>query len=141
MGDGRMVPNFFHQALLGKPLSTTATGARPGACIVDDPVEGVLRLMRSPETRPVNVGNPVEYTVKAVAALILALSGSASELVFEPLPQDDPKQRRPDITRVREALDWEPRVTAKEGLSRTLCWFAERKYERESERKTRRAAG
>ena len=83
-------------------------------------------MMRSQERRPVNFGNPVEYTVREVAAPILKLSASASELVYEPLPQDDPKQRRPDISRAREALGWEPRVPAREGLGITLEWFARR---------------
>ena len=138
-GDGRMIPNFIHQALLGKPLTVYGDGSQTRSVqYVDDLVEGVLRLMRSPETRPVNVGNPVEYTVKEVAALILDLSGSASELLYQPLPQeDDPKQRRPDITRARETLGWEPRVPAKEGLKLTFEWFAQR----EPERETGRAAG
>lgn len=85
--------------------------------------------MRSPETHPLNIGNPVEYTVREVADLILKLSASASELVYEPLPQDDPKQRCPDISRAREALGWEPRVPAEEGLSRTIEWFAKRARE------------
>jgi nucleoside-diphosphate-sugar epimerase len=93
---------------------------------VDDLIEGILRLMGSEELRPVNVGNPVEYSVREVAALILELSGSASELVHEPLPKDDPKQRCPDITRARDSLGWEPAVPAREGLGLTLKWFAER---------------
>ncbi len=135
-GDGRMIPNFIHQALSGKPLTIYGDGSQTRSVqYVDDLVEGILGLMKSSETRPINIGNPVEYTVKEVAALILELSGSASELVFETLPQDDPKQRRPDVTRAREALGWEPRVPAREGLSRTLRWFAER-----AGRKTGRAA-
>jgi nucleoside-diphosphate-sugar epimerase len=97
--------------------------------------------MGSPETRPVNVGNPVEYTVKEVAALIMELSGSTSELVYEPLPQDDPKQRCPDVTRAREVLGWEPRVGAPEGLSRTIEWFAERHARSEAERDAEHTAG
>ncbi len=86
-------------------------------------------------------GRPVEYTVKEVAKLILELSNSASELAYEPLPQDDPKQRCPDITRAREVLGWEPRVAAAEGLSHTLGWFAERHARSEAERDTGRATG
>ena len=123
--DGRMIPNFVGQALSGDPLTVYGDGSQTRSVqYVDDLVEGVIRLMGSPETRPVNVGNPVEYTVKEVAALIMELSGSTSELVYEPLPQDDPKQRCPDITRAREALGWEPRVPAEEGLRLTLEWFA-----------------
>ena len=125
--DGRMIPNFIQQALAGVPLTVYGDGSQTRSVqYVDDLVEGVLRLMRSPETHPLNIGNPVEYTVREVADLILKLSASASELVYEPLPQDDPKQRCPDISRAREALGWEPRVPAGEGLSRTIGWFAER---------------
>jgi nucleoside-diphosphate-sugar epimerase len=130
--DGRMIPNFIQQALAGVPLTVYGDGSQTRSVqYVDDLVEGVLRLMRSPETHPLNIGNPVEYTVREVAALILKLSASSqgesqSELVYEPLPQDDPKQRCPDISRAREALGWEPRVPAEEGLSRTIAWFAER---------------
>ncbi len=92
---------------------------------MDDLIDGVFRLMRSDERRPVNVGTPVEYSVREVADLILELSGSASELVHKPLPKDDPKQRCPDITRARDSLGWEPKVSAREGLGLTLNWFAE----------------
>ena len=131
--DGRMIPNFIQQALLKEPLTVYGDGSQTRSVqYVDDLVEGVLRLMRSPETHPLNIGNPVEYTVREVAALILKLSASSqgesqSELVYEPLPQDDPKQRCPDISRAREALGWEPRVPAEEGLSRTIEWFAEQR--------------
>jgi threonine dehydrogenase-like Zn-dependent dehydrogenase len=93
---------------------------------VDDLIEGVLRLMRSPEDRPVNIGNPVEYSVRQVAEIILEISDSKSGKVHEPLPEDDPKQRRPYITRARETLGWEPRVQAEEGLKLTFEWFAQR---------------
>jgi dTDP-glucose 4,6-dehydratase len=125
--DGRMIPNFIGQALSGEPLTVYGDGSQTRSVqYVDDLVEGVIRLMRSPEVQPVNIGNPVEYEVREVAALILKLSGSHSELVYEPLPQDDPKQRCPDIARAREVLGWEPRVDAPEGLSHTIEWFAER---------------
>ena len=140
--DGRMIPNFIGQALSGRPLSVYGDGSQTRSVqYVDDLVEGVIRLMRSPETRPVNIGNPVEYTVKEVAGLIVELSNSSSELVYEPLPQDDPKQRCPDVARAREVLGWEPRIPAKEGLSRTIGWFAERLARSEAERDARRAAG
>jgi dTDP-glucose 4,6-dehydratase len=139
--DGRMIPNFIGQALSGEPLTVYGEGSQTRSVqYVDDLVEGVVRLMRSPETRPVNIGNPVEYTVKDVAGLIVELSNSASELVYEPLPQDDPKQRCPDVTRAREVLGWEPRVAAREGLSRTIGWFAERRARGEAERDAGRAA-
>jgi nucleoside-diphosphate-sugar epimerase len=111
-------------------------------------VEGVLGLMRSQERRPVNLGNPVEYTVREVAGLILRLTRASSQgesrgddqsvLVYKPLPQDDPMQRCPDITRAHEALGWEPRVSAEEGLSRTIEWFAQRHAEWHAERKAQR---
>jgi dTDP-glucose 4,6-dehydratase len=125
--DGRMVPNFIQQALLGRPLTVYGDGSQSRSVqYVDDLIEGILRLMRSPEDRPVNIGNPVEYSVRQVAEMILEISGSQSGIVHEPLPEDDPKQRRPDITRARETLGWEPRVPAKEGLKLTFEWFAQR---------------
>nr|WP_207955934.1 GDP-mannose 4,6-dehydratase [Rubrobacter marinus] len=123
--DGRMIPNFIHQALSGSPLTIYGDGSQTRSVqYVDDLIEGVLRLMRSAETRPVNIGNPVEYTVREVAEAILRLTGSESPLAHEPLPADDPKQRRPDITRAREILGWEPKVGAEEGLKTTIDWFA-----------------
>jgi dTDP-glucose 4,6-dehydratase len=147
--DGRMIPNFIQQALLGEPLTVYGDGSQTRSVqYVDDLVEGVLGLMRSQERRPVNLGNPVEYTVREVAGLILRLmrassqgenrSDGQSELVYKPLPQDDPMQRCPDITRAREALGWEPRVSAEEGLLRTIEWFAHRHAEWHAERKAQR---
>ena len=147
--DGRMIPNFIQQALLKEPLSIYGDGSQTRSVqYVDDLVEGVLGLMRSQERRPVNLGNPVEYTVREVAGLILRLTRASSqgesrgdgqsELVYKPLPQDDPMQRCPDITRAREALGWEPRVSAEEGLSRTIEWFAQRHAERKVQREINR---
>jgi dTDP-glucose 4,6-dehydratase len=125
--DGRMIPNFIRQALSGESLTVYGDGSQTRSVqYVDDLIEGVLRLVRSPETRPVNVGNPNELTVREVAEMVIEISGIESELVYEPLPEDDPKQRCPDITRARESLGWEPRVGAREGLEKTLAWFAER---------------
>jgi len=126
--DGRMIPNFVSQALAGTPITIYGDGSQTRSVqYVDDLVEGIIRLMRSTETRPVNLGNPIEHTVRGVAELILRLSGSHSVLVHKPLPEDDPKQRRPDISRAREVLGgWEPRVPVEEGLSRTIGWFAGR---------------
>jgi dTDP-glucose 4,6-dehydratase len=125
--DGRMVPNFIQQALLGRPLTVYGDGSQSRSVqYVDDLIEGLLRLMKSAEDRPVNIGNPVEYSVRQIAEMILEISGSQSGIVYEPLPEDDPKQRRPDITRARETLGWEPRVPAKEGLKLTFEWFAQR---------------
>ena len=125
--DGRMIPNFVRQSFAGEPITLYGDGTQTRSVqYVDDLVEGVYRLMRSSEARPVNIGNPVEHTVREVAEIVLELSGSTSELSYAPLPEDDPKQRRPDIARAREALGWEPRVPAREGLARTLEWFSKK---------------
>ncbi len=133
--DGRMIPNFVNQALAGEPLTIYGDGSQTRSVqYVDDLVEGIFRLMHSREARPVNIGNPVEYSVRGVAELILRLSGSRSPLVYKPLPEDDPKQRRPDITRAREVLGWGPRVPAQEGLELTLEWFAKKERSGREER-------
>jgi dTDP-glucose 4,6-dehydratase len=125
--DGRMIPNFISQALSKRPLTVYGDGSQTRSVqYVDDLIEGTFRLMQSSEARPVNVGNPHEMSVLEIAGMIIELSGSGSELVYEPLPEDDPKRRCPDITRAREVLDWEPRVSAREGLEKTLGWFAQR---------------
>jgi dTDP-glucose 4,6-dehydratase len=125
--DGRMIPTFISQALSGKPLTVHGDGTQTRSIqYVDDLIEGVIRLMKSSESRPVNLGNPVEMSVREVAEMVIELSGSESGLVYEPLPEDDPKRRCPEIRRAKETLGWEPRVPAHEGLKRTLDWFAER---------------
>jgi dTDP-glucose 4,6-dehydratase len=125
--DGRMIPNFISQALSGRPLSVYGDGSQTRSIqYVDDLIEGTFRLMRSQESRPVNIGNPREYTVGEVARMVIELSGSESEIVYEPLPADDPKRRCPEIGRAREVLGWEPEVGAREGLKKTLEWFARR---------------
>ena len=125
--DGRMIPNFISQALSGRPLTVYGDGSQTRSVLyVDDLVEGVRRLMGSSEARPVNIGNPVEYTVKEVAELVGELSGSESEIIHEPLPEDDPRRRCPDITLARDVLGWEPRVGVREGIKMTLDWFAAR---------------
>jgi dTDP-glucose 4,6-dehydratase len=127
LDDGRMIPNFISQALAGRPLTVYGDGSQTRSVqYVDDLVEGVRRLMRSSESRPVNIGNPVEYTVREVAEMVIGLSGSRSEIVHEPLPADDPRRRCPDISRARGVLGWEPRTPAIEGLEKTLLWFAGR---------------
>jgi dTDP-glucose 4,6-dehydratase len=124
-GDGRVVPNFVSQALSGTPLTVYGDGTQTRSLqYVDDLVEGVLRLMRSDEGRPVNIGNPVEHTVRKIAQMVIELSGSRSEVVHRPLPQDDPRRRCPDISRARESLGWEPQTPIGEGLEKTLAWFA-----------------
>ena len=125
--DGRMIPNFVSQALSGRPLTVYGDGSQTRSLqYVDDLIEGVFLLMRSSESRPVNLGNPIEHTVGEIAGMVIELSRSGSELVYEPLPEDDPKRRCPDITRARETLGWDPRVPVREGLKRTLEWFAGR---------------
>ena len=122
--DGRVVPSFISQALAEKPLTVYGDGTQTRSLqYVDDLMEGVYRLMQSNEHRPVNIGNPVEYTVREIAEMIIELSGSRSEIVYGPLPRDDPRRRCPDISRARESLGWEPRTPASEGLEKTLAWF------------------
>jgi nucleoside-diphosphate-sugar epimerase len=125
--DGRMIPNFISQALAGFPLTIYGDGHQTRIVqYVDDLIEGTIRLMRSSGLRPVNIGNPTEYSVRGIANLVLSLSQSESSLIHKPLPEDDPKQRCPDISRARESLGREPQVSAKEGLDRTIKWFAKR---------------
>jgi dTDP-glucose 4,6-dehydratase len=127
LDDGRIVPNFVRQALRGEPLTVYGDGSQTRSfCYVDDLVEGLLLLSRSREHMPVNLGNPEEMTVLEFARRIRDLAGSRSEIRFEPLPEDDPQRRRPDITKARRLLGWEPRVGLEEGLRRTIAWFARR---------------
>ena len=134
LDDGRVVPNFISQAISGKPLTVYGDGTQTRSLqYVDDLVDGVIRLMRSEESRPVNIGNPVEHTVREIAEMVIELSGSPSEMVHRPLPGDDPKRRCPDTTRARESLGWEPRTPVREGLERTLSWFARQKATGSSE--------
>jgi UDP-glucuronate decarboxylase len=124
--DGRVVSNFIVQALRGEPLTIYGDGSQTRSfCYVDDLVEGFIRLMGTgPETLgPVNLGNPGEFTMLELATQVLRLTGSSSTLVFQPLPQDDPKQRCPDITRARTLLDWTPTVNLETGLVRTIDFF------------------
>jgi dTDP-glucose 4,6-dehydratase len=122
--DGRVVSNFLVQALEGKPITIYGEGDQTRSfCYVDDEVRGILALLDGDTVGPVNIGNPNEFTIRELAELVLEVTGSKSELVFEPLPVDDPTQRRPDITLAREALGWEPQVQLREGLERTAAWF------------------
>ena len=125
--DGRIVPNFMRQALTGEPLTVYGDGSQTRSfCYVTDLIDGIYRLAMSDEHLPVNIGNPVEFTVLEFAHKVIEMSGSKSEIVFEPLPQDDPKQRKPDISKAREILGWEPKVELKEGLAKTLEFFQTR---------------
>jgi dTDP-glucose 4,6-dehydratase len=123
-GDGRVVSNFIVQALKGEPLTVYGDGSQTRSfCYVDDLIEGIRRLMEVDYPYPVNLGNPEEYTVLELAQLVKELTGSGSPIVFRPLPEDDPKQRRPDITLAKRLLGWEPRVPVREGLERTVAYF------------------
>jgi dTDP-glucose 4,6-dehydratase len=122
--DGRVISNFMMQALRGEPLSIFGDGSQTRSfCYVDDLIEGIVRLSRSDEHLPVNIGNPGEFTILDCAKAVLEATGSSSELRFEPLPQDDPTRRCPDITKARALLDWEPRISLQEGLARSLGFF------------------
>ena len=122
--DGRVVSNFIVQALAGKPLTIYGDGGQTRSfCYVDDQVRGLVALLDSDYVGPVNIGNPDEFTVQELAVTILELTGSASELVFKPLPQDDPTRRRPDISLAAEVTGWKPEISLREGLTRTIPWF------------------
>jgi ABC-type polysaccharide/polyol phosphate transport system ATPase subunit len=124
--DGRVVSNFIVQALQNKPVTIYGTGSQTRSfCYVDDMIEGFIRLMNSPDdfTGPVNLGNPVEFTILELAEKILTLTGSRSEIVFKPLPENDPQQRKPDITMAMRELKWKPRVQLEEGLKKTISYF------------------
>ena len=123
--DGRVVTNFVTQALAGRPLTVYGQGSQTRSfCYVDDQVRGLVALPDSDHVGPVNIGNPDEFTVLELARAVLELTGSDSEIVFEPLPRDDPAQRRPDISLAAKVLGWEPRVALREGLERTIAWFS-----------------
>jgi UDP-glucuronate decarboxylase len=125
--DGRVVSNFIVQALRGEALTVYGTGAQTRSfCYVDDMVEGLVRLMASDEKMPVNLGNPGEFTMLELAEKVLARVGRQQGISFQPLPQDDPRQRRPDITRARRILGWAPTVPLDKGLDLTVAWFAQR---------------
>jgi dTDP-glucose 4,6-dehydratase len=127
LDDGRVLPNFMGQALRGEPLTVYGDGSQTRSfCYVEDLVEGIVRLLDADCHDPVNLGNPSEVTILEFAREILALSGSTSTIDYRPLPQDDPKVRRPDIGRARELLGWEPRIDRHEGLKRTLAYFQSR---------------
>ena len=122
--DGRVVSNFIVQALHGQPLTVYGDGAQTRSfCYVDDLVTGIVLLFERGDADPTNLGNPHEFTVRELAALVLKLTGSRSEIVERPLPVDDPRVRQPDIGRVRETLGWEPKVGLEEGLRRTIDYF------------------
>ena len=124
LNDGRVLPAFIGQALRGEDLTVFGDGSQTRSfCYVDDLVEGIYRLLLSDEVRPVNVGNPDEITIADFAEEIIALTGTDQKVIYKPLPTDDPKQRRPDISRAREILGWEPKVGRAEGLAITYDYF------------------
>ncbi|MCX5706292.1 MAG: SDR family oxidoreductase [Candidatus Omnitrophica bacterium] len=125
INDGRVVPNFIFQALNNKPLTVYGKGAQTRSfCFIDDLVEGIFRLMRVKINQPVNLGNPHEFSIMQLAKLVIKLSSAKSRIIFKPLPQDDPRQRKPDIQKARKLLKWKPRVELEEGLLRTISWFS-----------------
>lgn len=124
LDDGRVVPAFIDQALRGEPFTVYGTGAQTRSfCYVSDLVDGLFRLMMSDERYPTNLGNPLEMTILEFAQHIKKVSGNAAPIEFRPLPEDDPKRRRPDITKAKEVLGWEPRVPLDEGLAETFQYF------------------
>ena len=127
LNDGRAIPTFITQALTGAPLTVYGDGSQTRSFqFVSDLVQGIWKLMHTPVNDPVNIGNPYEMTLLDLAKRILVLSGAQSEIVFRPLPVDDPKVRQPDITRARTLLGWEPRVDVDEGLRITIDWYRQR---------------
>jgi UDP-glucuronate decarboxylase len=124
--DGRVVSNFIVQALLGRDITVYGEGLQTRSfCYVDDLIDGLVRLMATPVnvTGPINIGNPTEFTIMQLATLTIGLIGSRSRIVHCPLPENDPKQRQPDITRAQELLDWKPGIQLKEGLTKTIAYF------------------
>lgn len=122
--DGRVVPNFIDQILHGKPLTVYGDGKQTRSfCYVDDLVEGIVMMLFSNLTGPVNIGNPREFTINEFAGLVMNVYGGSAKIVYEPLPKDDPKQRRPDITLAQSQLGWHPRVPLEKGLKTTIEWF------------------
>ena len=126
--DGRVVSNFIVQALRGEPITIYGDGSQTRSfCYVDDLVSGIMAFMeQDSETGPINLGNPGEFTIRELAEMVVALTGSKSEIVYKPLPSDDPKQRRPDISRAKALLGWEPKIQLEEGLKRTIEDLAKR---------------
>ena len=125
--DGRVVPNFVKQALHGEPLTVYGDGSQTRSfCYVSDLIEGIFRLLMSDEVEPVNIGNPTEISILEFAERINAITGNPAGIRYEPLPKDDPKQRRPDIGKARRILGWEPEVVLSSGMEGTVAWFQER---------------
>src|SRR5229473_6885985 len=136
LNDGRVVPNFMKQALRNEPLTVYGTGSQTRSfCYVSDEIDGFMRLAKSDEHLPVNIGNPNEFTILECAQHVLEVTGSKSKIAYEPLPQDDPKQRRPDITKARQLLGWEPKIDLEKGLKMSLDYFKKAAAEESMRRK------
>jgi len=134
--DGRVVSNFVIQALLGRDITIYGEGTQTRSfCYVDDLIDGLVRLMKTPAevTGPINIGNPVEFTMLALAQNVIELTNSRSKIVHRPLPQDDPRQRQPDITKAKSLLGWTPRVGLRDGLVKTIAYFEQMVRERDME--------
>jgi UDP-glucuronate decarboxylase len=128
IADGRVVSNFIVQALRGEPITLYGDGKQTRSfCFVDDLIDGLVRMMDSADdiTGPINLGNPTEFSMAELAKQVIAATGSRSELSYAPLPEDDPRQRQPDITRAKKQLEWEPKVPLKDGLGWTIDYFRE----------------
>ena len=124
LNDGRVIPAFIGQALRGEDLTVFGDGSQTRSfCYVDDQVDGIYRLLLSDYAEPVNIGNPHEITIKDFAEEIIKLTGTDQKIVYKPLPQDDPMQRQPDITRAKKILGWEPKVSRSEGMKKTYDYF------------------
>lgn len=124
LDDGRVVPNFILQALQGEDLTVYGDGSQTRSfCYVDDLVEGIVRLLFSGETGPINLGNPGEYSILEFAREIIAISGSRSRIIFQPLPEDDPRVRQPDIGKAKKILNWAPKIELREGIQKTIPYF------------------
>ncbi|MCX5697150.1 MAG: SDR family oxidoreductase [Candidatus Omnitrophica bacterium] len=124
--DGRVVPNFIYQSLKGLPITVYGRGEQTRSfCYIDDLVEGLLRLLARGVNSPVNLGNPREFTILQLAKLLIEMTSAKSRIVFKPLPEDDPKQRQPDIGLAKKILKWQPKVCLAEGLTKTIAWFRE----------------
>jgi UDP-glucuronate decarboxylase len=126
VNDGRVVSNFVVQALRGEDITLYGDGSQSRSfCYVDDLIEGIVRFMNTPDevTGPMNLGNPVEFTIRQLAELVVELVGTKSRLVYKPLPSDDPRQRQPDITLAKKTLAWEPKIALREGLIKTIAYF------------------
>ncbi len=125
INDGRVIPNFIYQAMHAQPITVYGSGRQTRSfCYIDDLIEGIWRLMRTRINQPVNLGNPHEFNILQLAKLVLKFTRAKSRIIFKPLPQDDPKQRQPDISQARKLLGWQPQVELEEGLKKTIEWFS-----------------